>query len=76
VIETSGVADPNDVIRNLMDPVIWREAPLETVLCVVDASAPEAQLDDPLFLSQLRAADLLAVSKGDLIDRSSLDERC
>lgn len=76
VIETSGVADPDDIIRNLMDPVIWREAPLETVLCVVDASSPEAAPGDPLFLSQLRAADLLAVSKGDLIDRPSLDERC
>lgn len=76
VIETSGVADPEDIIRNLMDPVIWREAPLETVLCVVDASSPGAQLDDPLFLSQLRAADLLAVSKGDLVDRPSLDRRC
>jgi G3E family GTPase len=76
VIETSGVADPEDIIRNLMDPVIWREAPLETMLCVVDAAAPEAQLDDPLFLSQLRAADLLAVSKGDLVDKASLDERC
>ena len=39
VIETSGVADPADIVRNLMDPVIWREAPLETVLCVVDATA-------------------------------------
>lgn len=76
VIETSGVADPEDIIRNLMDPVIWRAAPLETVLCVVDASSPEALLDDPLFLSQLRAADLLAVSKGDLVDKASLDERC
>ena len=42
VIETSGVADPTDVVRNLMDPVIWREAPLETVLCVVDATTPVA----------------------------------
>ena len=38
VIETSGVADPSDIVRNLMDPLIWREAPLETVLCVVDAT--------------------------------------
>ena len=45
VIETSGVADPADVVRNLMDPVIWREAPLETVLCIVDATAPAATLD-------------------------------
>ena len=38
VIETSGIADPSDIVRNLMDPLIWREAPLETVLCVVDAT--------------------------------------
>ena len=66
VIETSGVADPTDIVRKLMDPVIWREAPLETVLCVVDASAPAAALDDPLLRSQLRAADVVALSKPDL----------
>lgn len=75
VIETSGVADPEDIIRNLMDPVIWREAPLETVLCVADAASPEADLGDPLLLSQLRAADLVALSKGDLVDRAALDAR-
>jgi G3E family GTPase len=68
VIETSGVADPTDIVRNLMDPVIWREAPLETVLCVVDAAAPVASLDDPLLRSQLRAADVVALSKVDLVD--------
>src|ERR1700761_6814719 len=46
VIETSGVPDPSDIVRNLMDPVIWREAPLETVLCVVDATTPAVALDD------------------------------
>ncbi len=69
VIETSGVADPADIVRNLMDPVIWREAPLETVLCVVDATTPAAKLnDDPLLRSQLRMADVLALSKIDLVD--------
>jgi G3E family GTPase len=68
VIETSGVADPMDVVRNLMDPVIWREAPLETVLCVVDATMPVAMLDDALLRSQIRAADVLALSKVDLAD--------
>ena len=46
VIETSGVADPADIVRNLMDPLIWREAPLETVLCVVDATTPAETLND------------------------------
>jgi G3E family GTPase len=66
VIETSGVADPADIVRNLMDPVIWREAPLETVLCVVDACAPASALEDPLLRSQVRAADVVALSKVDL----------
>jgi G3E family GTPase len=70
VIETSGLADPAEIVRNLMDPVIWREAPLETVLCVVDATTPAARLGDPLLRSQLRAADVLALSKTDLVDAS------
>jgi G3E family GTPase len=71
VIETSGVADPTDVVRNLMDPVIFREAPLETVLCVVDATMPAAMLDDALLRSQIRAADVVALSKVDLADAAS-----
>ena len=68
VIETSGVADPTDIVRNLMDPVIWREAQLETVLCVVDATLSAAMLDDALLRSQVRAADVVALSKVDLAD--------
>src|SRR5436190_16380969 len=72
VIETSGVADPGDIVRNLMDPLIWREAPLETVLCVVDATTPAATLnDDALLRSQLRAADVVALSKVDLVDAAA-----
>jgi len=72
VIETSGVADPADIVRNLMDPVISREAPLETVLCVVDATArPEALTEDALLRSQLRAADIVALSKVDLVDAAA-----
>src|ERR1700754_2593009 len=62
VIETSGVADPADIVRNLMDPLIWQEAPLEPVLCVVDATTPAKALnDDVLVRSQLRAADVVAL---------------
>jgi G3E family GTPase len=68
VIETSGIADPSDIVRNLMDPVIWREAPLETVLCVVDSGAPPDSFDDALFRAQIQAADVIALTKGDLTD--------
>src|SRR5438270_167942 len=71
VIETSGVADPADIVRNLMDPVILREAPLETVLCVIDAATPPAALDDALMRSQLRVADIVALSKLDLADQGA-----
>jgi G3E family GTPase len=71
VIETSGVADPADIVRNLMDPVIWKEAPLETVLCVVDATTPVVQLDDALLRSQVRAADVVALSKTDLVEAAN-----
>jgi G3E family GTPase len=71
VIETSGVADPSDIVRNLLDPVILREAPLETVLCVMDAGTPAAALDDALMRSQLRVADIVALSKLDLADEGA-----
>src|SRR6478609_8115497 len=67
VIETSGIADPADIVRNLMDPMIWKEAPLETVLCVVDVTTSEEALNDALLRSQLRAADVVALSKVDLV---------
>src|SRR5512143_3015774 len=51
---------PDDIVRNLMDPVILREAPLETVLCVIDAATPPSALEDALLRSQLRVADIVA----------------
>lgn len=66
VIESSGVANPADIVSSLMDPFIWKEAPLEQVLCVVDGAAPIEELGDPLKQSQLRAADLVAITKLDL----------
>src|SRR5438270_11773785 len=76
VIETSGVADPSDIVRNLMDPVILREALLETVLCVVDATTNADALNDALLRSQLRAADVVALSKVDLVDAAGRAQLC
>ena len=76
VIETSGVADPSDIVRNLMDPMIWREASLETVLCVMDATTPLTMLEDALLRSQLRAADVVALSKVDLVDATARAQLC
>lgn len=75
VIETSGVSDPAEIVRSLLDPVVWREAALDTVLCVADAQAladrPEL-LEDTLFLAQLRAGDVIALNKTDAVPSERL----
>ncbi len=70
VIETSGLSNPAEIVRTLLDPVIWKEAALETVICVADARSltDEPKLaEDPLWLSQLAAADIVVLSKTKLV---------
>ncbi|MGI4800299.1 MAG: CobW family GTP-binding protein [Janthinobacterium lividum] len=70
VIETSGVSDPAEIVHILLDPVIWREAALETVLCLADArllADDPAMLGDRLFRSQIRAADFVGLTKADMV---------
>jgi G3E family GTPase len=77
VIETSGVSDPSEIVRSLMDPVIWREAALDTVLCLADARAladRPAMLVDPLCVSQLRAGDFIILNKVDEVSEAELAE--
>lgn len=73
VIETSGVSNPAEIVRTLLDPVIWKEAALDAVICVVDARSlidePSMQ-DDALWQSQLAAADFIALSKTDLVSEA------
>ena len=75
VIETSGVSDPAAIVASLLDPVIWREAALDAVVCVADARHLKdrpALLDDPLCRSQVRAADFVALNKTDLVSAAEL----
>ncbi|EIM74075.1 Cobalamin biosynthesis protein CobW [Nitratireductor aquibiodomus RA22] len=63
VIEASGVADPAGIVQSLMDPVIWKEARLETVIGIVDAPDAARRADDPLWQAQLQGSDILFLSK-------------
>ncbi len=75
VIETSGVSDPAEIVRLLLDPVLWREAPLDAVVCMVDARQMADQprlLEDTLVRSQLRAADFVVLNKADLVSPAEL----
>ena len=70
VIETSGIADPAPIITSLLDPVVWREAPLDSVLGLVDADDalinPQRR-QDALYRAQLAAADFVVLNKLDLV---------
>ncbi len=75
VIETSGASDPAEIVRNLLDPVIYAATPLDTVVSVIDARhlADRPDLaDDALWRSQLAAADFVVVAKTDLVDEAEL----
>jgi G3E family GTPase len=77
VIEASGVSDPADIVRSLLDPAIWRSAPLDAVVCLADArqALDEPQLAaDPLYRSQIAASDFVVLNKTDLIAEPERDE--
>lgn len=77
VIEASGVADPTDIVRGLLDPVIWQAATLDAVVCMVDG---RQVLDNPrvtsdrLCRAQIAAADFVAVNKVDLLSKAERQE--
>ena len=75
VIETSGIADPAAIVASLLDPVVYREAPLDAVVGLVDADdvgANPGRLEDALYRSQLTAADFVVLNKLDLVVRGAL----
>lgn len=77
IIETSGVSNPAEIVRSLLDPVIWKEAALDAIICVVDARTVMDQpslRDDPLWQSQLAAADFIALSKTDIVSQAESDQ--
>jgi G3E family GTPase len=72
VIEASGVADPAGIVQSLVDPVIWAQARLQTVACVVDATDAKARAGDPLWQAQVRGSDLLVLAKAGLVPEDAL----
>lgn len=72
VIEASGVADPAGVIQSLIDPVLWNQARLETVVCVIDAPDVPNRSDDPLWRAQVRGSDFLCLAKTEGLSADAL----
>jgi G3E family GTPase len=66
VIEASGVSDPAGITQALMDPVLWKSARQDAVVCVVDADdlrLNPARMNDDLWRAQLAAASIVVLSK-------------
>ena len=77
VIETTGIADPVPILETLIaDPALCRALKLDGVITLVDAVYGELSLDQyPEARRQVAFADVLLLSKTDLIDTKALRDQ-
>jgi G3E family GTPase len=66
VLETTGLADPTDLVDLEQEPLLAGRMRLAGCLTVVSALAPLGQLQRPLLRRQVALASLVYVSKADL----------
>ena len=73
VIETTGLADPAPILHTfLVDPYLARNFRIDGVVTVVDAATGPDTLDRQFeAVSQVAMADLLVLSKTDLVSKST-----
>lgn len=76
VIETTGLADPGPILQTLVvDPFLGRNTRMDGVVTVVDAANGEATLDAQFeAVSQVALADLLVLSKTDLVPDATIQQ--
>lgn len=69
VIETTGLADPGPILQTLLvDPYLARNVRMDGVVTVADAATGPETLDSQFeAVSQIAMADLLVLSKSDLV---------
>lgn len=72
VIETTGLADPTPILHTfLVDPYLVRNFRIDGVVAVVDAATGSDTLDRQFeAVSQVAMADLLVLSKVDLVSKN------
>jgi G3E family GTPase len=75
VIETTGLADPGPILQTLLiDPFLARHTRMDGVVTVADAANGPATLDAQFeAVSQVAMADLVVVSKSDLVPPARLE---
>jgi G3E family GTPase len=75
VIETTGLADPAPILHTLAtEPLIASRFALRTVVTTVDAANGIGQLDSfPEPVKQAALADVILITKTDLVDRAAVE---
>ena len=83
IIETTGIADPSDIIADLVNnPTVCEQIELKGVITIVDASrflALQSRFElskalEITFRNQIKYADLLLVNKVDLVREPELEK--
>lgn len=72
VVELAGLAHPAPVLEQLADPELRERFALQGLATLVDATAPTRALDEPEVKARIAAADVLVLSKADLVAASEL----
>jgi G3E family GTPase len=77
LIETSGAADPAPIVRQVcFDPQMRNRLRYGGVLCLFDAAFGPGHIErDPIGYRQLALADMILVTKTDLVTASDVSER-
>ena len=77
VLETSGLADPDNVIDQLTDPELLPQVRLQTLVTVVDAPwfhQPESGIEERVLARrQIQFAQVVCLSKCDRLDAAALE---
>ncbi len=78
IIETTGMADPGPIMGNLLnEPVIGSTYRLDAVIVTIDSLYGERQLSDHIEArKQAAIADVLLLTKTDLVNDVQLDSLC
>jgi G3E family GTPase len=75
VVETTGLADPVPVARQLLDPRVHDDIRLDSILTLVDAANFDRNLDyAEQAYSQIMTGDILLLNKTDLVAPATVDQ--